>query len=1161
MSNYQVLINKLDQFIRKYYANQLLKGVLIFVGAIIVIILVLIFGEYFLYFPAWFKISALTILSGIIIVASIMLIIKPLLSMYKLGKTLNYESAAQIIGDHFSEIQDKLLNVLQLNNTDQAGISTALITASIEQKAATISLFPFKAAINQKDTKRFIPFALVALMILLVSYFVAPFIFKNAGMRWQQANISFSPPAPFDFLLENKNLQVKKNQPITINLKLKGKKIPQTIDLIADNVKLPMVKKDNLTYTYTFENVDKAIDFHFEGGGYSSQNHQINLQILPELLSTHIIVKYPAYLNKKEEVMDNISDLTLPEGTIVTWKFNTKNVDKVALLFPQQTINFQKNKDLFENNISFKGNTSFQIQLHNNQQNESLLMPTNINIIKDQFPQLNVNVIKDPKSENQILIDGIAADDYGITQVVAVFEVKNKDGKILQTTKKELSNKQSQIVDFQHYFDANEYNIPTEGSLQYYIIAWDNDGINGSKSIKSPIYTIDPLGGKKVNEFIKELNNDMMNTLSSSQKQAKQTDQLTKNTQQNLLNNPQFNSQSERQVEQLITEKEALKAQLESLDKKLKQQQKLAAEKNASPELKKQQEAVEKQLNELLNKDLQNQLDKLNKLLAEKNKDKAFDELQKMQQENKLMNMDMEKLNALIQQLTMQMGLEDLAKKVKDLANKETMLNQKTDKQSTDNQSLAKEQVDIQEALDKMMKDAMKELEPINKDLNQPNNLDKLKTEAKDAEKEMNDSKQELTKNNKNKASDSQKKAAEKLNQLSKQMMAMSNGMEPEQVDIDIKMTRQLLTNLLRISFEQEQLIKDVSMGGSGNLRLPLLTKQQGNLRNQTKIVRDSLFVLSKRIAKLAPNINKETYELTSQMDKSVANLEQRSLNTAVVSQQYAMTSTNNLALLLNDLLSHLMNSQASGSSGSGEGKPKPGQGSGSGKMKDIITKQQQLGKGMQSGQQPGKSGKPGQDGESGEGESGKEGKGGKDGKGGSEGKEGQDGQGGSNGSGSGGSGSGGDNKNNSKEQAQKLGELAQQQAILRKQLEDLNAQLQKEGIPKDVQKMLNDIAKQMDLNETDLVFRNQLDKIYQRNQLILTRMLAAEKAIQEQEFDDKRAATSGKELPRPIPASLQKIVDEKQSSKEYYKFSNPVLKPFYQKIADEYYKNLPKNP
>ena len=49
-SSYDLLIQKLDQFIRKYYLNQMIRGLLYSVGLIVLCFLVFTFVEHFFYF-------------------------------------------------------------------------------------------------------------------------------------------------------------------------------------------------------------------------------------------------------------------------------------------------------------------------------------------------------------------------------------------------------------------------------------------------------------------------------------------------------------------------------------------------------------------------------------------------------------------------------------------------------------------------------------------------------------------------------------------------------------------------------------------------------------------------------------------------------------------------------------------------------------------------------------------------------------------------------------------------------------------------------------------------------------------------------------------------------------------------------------------------------
>ena len=57
----------------------------------------------------------------------------PFLKLIKLRKGIKYSDAAKIIGDHFKEIDDKLINILELAEMNQ---NNDLVNASIEQKTS-----------------------------------------------------------------------------------------------------------------------------------------------------------------------------------------------------------------------------------------------------------------------------------------------------------------------------------------------------------------------------------------------------------------------------------------------------------------------------------------------------------------------------------------------------------------------------------------------------------------------------------------------------------------------------------------------------------------------------------------------------------------------------------------------------------------------------------------------------------------------------------------------------------------------------------------------------------------------------------------------------------------------------------------------------------------
>lgn len=202
-----ILINKLDEFIRKYYKNQLIKGVLyssgLLVSAYLVVVLLENFGE--------FNTTVRSLLFYSFLTTSVFVLVKfiavPLLKLKRYGKTISYEEAAAIIGTHFGNVQDKLLNVLQLQNEKALSGSDELLFASINQKINELKPVPFSSAINIADNKKYLKYALPPLFLTIGIAVIWPNIISKSTERLMHHQTYFASEAPFSFNIQNSELK------------------------------------------------------------------------------------------------------------------------------------------------------------------------------------------------------------------------------------------------------------------------------------------------------------------------------------------------------------------------------------------------------------------------------------------------------------------------------------------------------------------------------------------------------------------------------------------------------------------------------------------------------------------------------------------------------------------------------------------------------------------------------------------------------------------------------------------------------------------------------------------------------------------------------------------------------------------------------------------
>jgi hypothetical protein len=243
------------------------------------------------------------------------------------------------------------------------------------------------------------------------------------------------------------------------------------------------------------------------------------------------------------------------------------------------------------------------------------------------------------------------------------------------------------------------------------------------------------------------------------------------------------------------------------------------------------------------------------------------------------------------------------------------------------------------------------------------------------------------------------------------------------------------------------------------------------------------------RVPKISTKIQDDLSAVHYNLEQSLDNFSENRFNNGISNQRYVMTSSNNLA----DYLSNMLNSMKNNMSGKiGKGKKGESQGF---SLPDLIKKQEGLSKKMKEGMEKG--------GEKGEGKEGKKpGEDGKPGEKGAKGKEGKGGEAGENGKGKG-EGDGGTNDDLDGE----LYEIFKEQSLLRQELQNAIKESEngKDGGNGNAKKAL----KTMEDLENEILEKGFNAGTLQKMQNLNYELLKLEKAALEQGKDDKRKSNS----------------------------------------------------
>lgn len=1107
-----IIFNKLEEFIRKFYTNELLRGTLFFVGLGLLYFIFTSFIEYFL----WLKPIGRTFLFwAFVLVETFLLgrfIIFPMLKLFRLQSGIDYREASKIIGNYFSSVNDKLTNFLQLTeDKDQS----ELLLASIEQKANSLQPIPFSNAIDFNKNKKYIPLAVIPILFILFLSISGNNEYITESMsRVVNYKEQFSPPAPFNFVIDS-NLITEQNKDFILKIKTVGKVVPEKAIIYINNESYFMESSKPGEFQFLFEKPLVNIPFHIEANEVSSPNMVLNVTKVPAIVNFEMRLNFPGYLNKKPETIKGTGNAIIPEGTKISWIMNTVATDNVSIVENNRNYNFVKANTVFSFSKNVYENTEYQIVTSNNKVKDYEKLSYSINVLKDQYPTVKADIAPDTLKLGKNYILGQVSDDYGLQKLQIVYYSKNNPSKVYRGTLKVKHDIYDQFV---FSFPSN---LPIEEGVayEYYFEVSDNDVLHNYKSVKSSVFSHrEDTQSEKQEQFLENQNQSIQGLEKSLKNQNKQLSELEK-LQQSNKEKKDLDYKDQQKINDFIKRQKQQEEMFKEFSEKLKENLDKFNSNEKDPEkelLKERLQKVEKDAEK--NQKLLDELKELNNKLEQED---LFDRIEKFQQKSKNQTKSLEQLVELTKRYYVEKKAQQIADKLAKLAEKQEKLADSKENSFSEQDKINKEFDDLKNELD----DLDKENKELKKPLEIPN--DKEKKESIDSD--LKNASEQLKKNASSSASPKQKSAAKKMQQMSQGMQMEMQGGEQEQLEEDVKMLRQILDNLVEVSFSQENLIKSIKEGNGNNTSFAKNLKRQQDLKNQFRFVDDSLFAMSLRNPKIGDKVITEIGNIHYNMDKSIVSFTENQFGRGTSSQQFALTGTNTLANLLADIL----NSMQMQMSGQGQGKPKPGKGQGGGmQLPDIIKKQQGLGEKMKQGSKEGgeKPGdKPGD--KPGEGTS-RQGKSG--GQNGNKGGQSKNGEGSSN-----------DGEGNAKE----ILDILKEQRQLRESLEN---ELKKLGISGAGQDALN----KMKQIEKQLINKGFTQDVVQKALNLKYDLLKLEEAAQKQNQDNKREGITNKKdfqnIAPPLPQKLQEYLN----SIEILNRQTLPLRSQFNKRVQEYFKD-----
>lgn len=1095
--SYSALLQRIDEYKRRYFQNQLVKGSLFFVALLGSLYLLINTAEFIGRFSSagrgiLFFSFLIAVLAGLYL-----LIIRPLLGLYGLNRPLSNDEAARQIGAFFPEIGDKLLNTLQLQriSVDQSD----LLQASLNQRSQQLLINRFANAIQLSKNREFLKYAIPPLALILVILLFNPSFFTKSSTRIVNYNKEFAEEAPFQFVVQNKSMKAFRNEDFPLTVKLTGDAVPQAVYVVTNGTRFKLDQAGD-QFSYTFDNLQRDVDFHLEAAGYSSDSYKIALLDRPSVLSFNVKLDYPDYLNKPTEQLSNVGNLLVPQGTVVNWEFAADHTDSLQLRFTSESKPLAAklvDNNTFSLNKRLMQNATYTVSLKNGQVSTPSTIQYNVQVIPDRFPQISVDRIQDSVTYNYIALSGLISDDYGFSKLRLNYKI-NRNGKDSPLYTKDIPvNRATTSQNFVYNWVLDSLKLGQDDRLEYFVQVWDNDGVNGPKSSRSnQLNFVIPSNAeiqKQIDQSAEKTEQQIDNALSKTQALKKELNQM----EDRMRTKKSSGFQDKKQLQDLLQKREELLKEIQKLQEqfqKTNDTQQRFAEKNQAVQDKLDQ--LQKLFKDLLDPESKQLYEQLKQMLERKQDEKASDLMNKLSRKERNLERDLDRALKLFKQMQLEQKVNNIAENLEKQAEN---LEKQADENAKKNET-SQDQQQQQEKSQEDFKNTQEQLKELEKeaDKDELSKPESMENEQQEIQKDMDDATKNMKSNQGKQAASKQKKSAKSMRAMSKSLKESMQSAEMQEMEENIDDLRNILDNLITLSFGQERVMKDFRGMSLQDPRVAKLSQEQLKLQDDAKIIEDSLNALASRVVQIQSFVTRELTNMKSYMDESVQQLRERRLSMASSKQQFAMTSINNLALMLSDVLKNMqqqMNAMAM--PGKGKGGKKGQNPSGAGEMqKQLNAKMQQLQKGGKSG----------------------------------------------------------------RGLSEELSQMAAEQAMIRQMLKKMEENAKGTEAGKMQEKQIKDLMEKMDESETDLVNKRVNQNLINRQNEILTRLLESEKALKQQEEDPKRQAETAKTTKRSIPAFFDSTnLQNKTKQVEVLRSVTPNYNLFYKKEANQYLQKVSK--
>ncbi len=1051
---------------------------------------------------------------GLSIVSLIYFVIFPLLRSLGVLYKPDHLNLAKQVGDYFPDIKDNLVNAIQLIEDKQnEGISRPLVQASFKQVYNKTKNLEFKSIINYKDIKKHFLYSggfVVAAVILFAS---VPEM-RGSSFRLFHFNREFIEQAKFSFEIEPGNVKVTKGDDVSIKIHTIGE-TPGSITFSIQSMEQTGFKDFELqpdstgTFTFTENTVKSSFKYYASKDNIISDLYRVAVINRPVIKELQTSITPPRYSKLSRIIQKDNGNINALPGSKVKMNISTnKEIDEARILFNDSS------KVLFDvagsNSASVSFNvvktTTYKILLKDNEGNYNNNPITySINTLPDEFPGIQM---LEPNADiklgkgDQVPLAVQISDDFGFSKLIlnyrvsaSTFEQPWEEYKQTEVAIKDV--KQQEVY---YVWDLNKMVLAVNDVLSYYLEVFDNDNVNGPKSNKTPLFNIRVPSLDEMFAEAEEAHDEAEEDLTDLLKETEEfTEELKRISDEMKQDNRELTWEEKEKIEKAMKKFEDLENKVEEVQKNINDMRQDLQENNLLSEetLKKYME-LQDLMDQLNSEEMKQAMQRMQDMLKNMNRNENQQAFEEMQFNEEMFQKSLERTLNLLKRIQIEQKMDELVKRTEDLTDKmEELLEQNKNADLSDQQK--------RDELSLKQEEVSKNLEKLNEEMNK---LNKKMSEFddmpnQDMEKLLQQMKQQQNQELSEQAKQQmqqmeQMQSMQSQQQLSQNMQDMMQQMQQMQSNMQMQNQMQSMYKMMEAVNNLLSLSKDQEQLKAESGSSLLNTERNSESAQKQSDIKRNL----DRVLNQLSDLSQKTFAITPEMGKALGQARNQ-MSQAISSLQ---DRNNAVASQRQQGAMKSLNEAAAMLKGNMEQMMQGGQGGG---MMSMMQQMQQMAQQQMSlnqlTQQLNQQGQL------------------------------------------------------SPEQRAQMQRLAQQQEVIQKSLDQLNKEAKESGQSRKLATNLEKILKDMQEVVSGLRTEKLDDDIVQAQERILTKMLDAQRSINERDFEKDRESVAGKLFNRESPPEIIFSTDEGKDKlrDELMKAIREGYSKDYEELIKKYYEAL----